>query len=224
MSSKVFKKIALVGTLLGSILVSGCGSSDPNGVNPESQNNYPGYNTGGYYTPGGCVPITSAIGFSGTNVNVSTTRLAASQGQLSIGTGPAPGATGYGSGSYYRSGVDGTIQVNLAATQNTNPYGYPQYATAGTVTGSVQLSAQALQLIQTIASGSGYGYGYPGYNYGYPGVPTPVGPTSICANAIAMDLTLFPGSGMTGGVPTVTGAVDLYMTGTPGINGYRLIF
>lgn len=177
-------------------LLVGCGSSSPTaGVGTVPGAQYPGYPG----APGGCVPISAQIPFTATNIyfdwaNIvggSIPQSGQSVGQVMVGGSP----TG---GQYYRSGVDGTISMNIVQSQQgfggtpypTYPQGaypvpsqYPSYNTGynnklANATGFLQISGQTqqdimykVQLGQIQIPGFSGGYGqYPmQYPNQYPG-------------------------------------------------------
>ena len=94
--------------LLAIMLLSACGSDPVPVVNP---------NPGGF-GPGGCVPINAQIGFTGTNNEFSYAQFKAGTIPATmLGFGSVAGTLAMGGGAaggpYQRSGVDGTISMNI---------------------------------------------------------------------------------------------------------------
>lgn len=232
MKNQSYKRIAAaLAILLSGPLLTGCGSSEPDAPVAAA----PAPVTPGGFGPGMCVPISSQIGFSGTNVYFDSANIYGGMvpgmqaiGQMTVGTGGA-------GGPLMRSGVDGTISMNVTNTQTAGvapgtPGMMPGMTMMGTgtgsgmvsVTGFVQISPQTQQDIMYQAQigripvgGVGYAGMVPGA-MPQPGVmPGMAAPTQLCVSGIAMNLGHYYNT-------IHSGHVYLYMNNTQ--HGYKLYF
>jgi hypothetical protein len=174
--------IAAIGALM-----TGCGSSNNS---PGIPGNNPLYGPNG--TPiAGCVPVSSQIPFTANNMYFDWANIVAGAipGSQSIGQVLVGGAaTG---GPYQRSGVDGTISMNIIPVGQTTTTPYPGYP-SGTFPSPYTMPTTGLQSQMANASGflqispatqqdimnqvamnpSAYGVSYP-YGTGYPNTGYP---------------------------------------------------
>ncbi len=182
-------------------LLVGCGSS--------STRSGSGYQPG--VGLGGCVPINSVIGFSGTNASFTPMSIRAGEiprsqtyGQMGIGGAVA-------GGPYQRSGTDGTISMTIQpvgqGTIGTQPVN--NYNGAANVNGQLQLSSAVQQDIYWRFGGQMPGTTIPGQ------IPGQTITNTACVSGIAMDLGIYQ-------TMLYGGYVYLYMNNTK--NGYVLYF
>jgi hypothetical protein len=236
--TKIQRMVAVI-AVAGLPLLTGCGSSSPSnngGVGGVPGAQFPG-------VPGGCVPITAQIPFTATNIYFDWANIVGgtipqsgqSVGQIVVGGSP----TG---GQYQRSGVDGTISMNIMPSQQVAGSPYPTYPTGtypipgqystgygagynsklANAQGFVQISAQTQQdIMYRVQMGQiqipGYtgGYGYPSGGYGYPYPQPGTQQTQICVSQIAINVGHY--------YSTIYGGnVYLYLNGTQ--HGYVLYF
>lgn len=226
--------------------LTGCGSNNPDSAPPGNVvNPLP-------TTPVAplCVPITSPIAFTGTGISFDWANIlggsipadpyAGRNQPITAGTITIAAATTTPTGGpFQRSGVDGTISMNI--TQNTTvpvptPYptmpntypGYPYYpggyqanqfgAAPASATGFVAISQMAQQDIVYTMSGSSSGTtAFPGLNYypGYNTLPTTTTGTIPCVSGMAIDVGHYYNT-------IYGGYVYLYMNNTQ--HGYKLYF
>ncbi|OFZ21298.1 MAG: hypothetical protein A2X94_07555 [Bdellovibrionales bacterium GWB1_55_8] len=193
------KSVATALAIVGLTALTGCGKSStpvtggPVGYIPPQQ-----------LLPGGgiagqCMPISAQIGFTGTGIYVDSASIRGgaipgtqTMGQMNVTT------VGAG-GPFQRSGVDGTISMNVMlnnAAQPTVP-GYPtggywptpMTPTTANVTGFIAINPQTQQdIIYKFGGTTGYYPTYPTYPT-YPGtLPVPTTPTQqVCVSGIAID-------------------------------------
>ncbi len=218
--------------VLASLLVStGCGKADPN-ANPAPGATGPVAPIPGALTPlpTACVPINAQISFTATNIYFSSVNIEGGNvpgmtqpyGQVMIGGSP----TG---GPYQRTGVDGTVSINITPVQSaavppvptigyTGNYGNQsalQAPALANATGFVAISPQTQADIMYQYGGAATQYGYG--NQGYLPQPTlPVNPAQqVCISGIALDLGHYYNT-------IYGGHVYLYMNNSQ--SGYKLFF
>lgn len=209
------KRKAAIALALATVpLLMGCGSNKSNsGVGGVP----------GSIAAGTCVPITQQIPFTGSNIyfdwaNIRGGAIPRGQtfGQMVVG-GTLAG------GQYQRSGVDGTISMNIVQANQAVPTNgsYPYYPTnngssqLASATGFVTISSATQQDIMFRFSGTGGAYPTPYPTY--PGTtPMPTAPQSVpCVSGIAMDVGHYYNT-------IYGGNVYLYLNNTQ--NGYALYF
>lgn len=193
-------RIGVIG-IIGVAVLSGCGKSNP--VTPTV---VPAGTTTGLVS-GGCVPINTQIPFTGTNIYfdwmsiiggsipLGATSAYAGQtvGQMVVGGGVV-------GGTYSRSGIDGTISMNIVpqttgtVTTIGTTIGSLQPSTMATVNGAISISTATQQDIMYQIGGT---YNTLGTTIGtIPGtVPGTISGTTVaavpCVSAIAMDLQYY---------------------------------
>ncbi len=203
---------------LTAVALTACGKkSDSSGTPPPGTVSPPvggGPGTGGL--PGGCVPITSQIPFTGQGIYVDSANIiggqipsmdpAAYQAQGQFGLG------GGGAGPYARQGVDGSLQMNIQSTnsgQQWQQYGLGYPPGPAYVTGVLQISQATIQDIA--------------YQVAIGRIPLPnmqgqygqINPAQICVSAMGMNMGHY-------GHYLHSGKVYLYLNGTQ--YGYALVF
>ncbi|MGK5085914.1 hypothetical protein WDW37_21710 [Bdellovibrionota bacterium FG-1] len=219
--------------VIASLAVStGCGKSDP-AANPGTPGAVPVAPIGTPLTPvpTTCVPINAQIPFTATNIYFSSVNIVGgavpgetqAYGQVMIGGSP----TG---GPYQRTGVDGTVSINIMPSQQANvptpPVGIMPYNGYGTqsnlqppslanANGFVAISAQTQADIMWQFGGGGTQY--PNYNTGY--LPQPTLPVNqaqqVCISGIALSLGHYYNT-------IYGGHVFLYLNNSQ--SGYKLYF
>jgi hypothetical protein len=195
--------------LLAVVLLTACGSDNANTVtNP---------NPGGFGL-GGCVPINTQIGFNGANNEFSYTTIKAgtipattfgfggTHGTLTVGGGAA-------GGPYQRSGVDGSINLNVIPLS-----GAPGTTGSQLVSTNGVLSISALTQSDIMYHFTGSSTGFPNGGFPNPGTGTgfPQNGQNICVSGIAIDLGHY-------GYTLYGGNVYLYISvnGQQGLSGYQ---
>jgi len=236
-NQKKKKRLVLALTVASTLaLLTGCGTGSSTGPYPPGgvPQPLPGL-------PAGCAPITSPVGFTASNIYFSWSSVIGgilpnngqSVGQVIVG-GAAAG------GPYQRSGVDGSISMNITPMNTAQPTYGTSYSTGyygGTATqtanatGIVTISPQVQQQIMMAYGGTSgsyyptYGTSYPTsypstYPSTYPGtmpmtqMPT-MGGQQVCVSGIAFNLGHY-------GTTLYGGNVFLYLNGTQ--RGYALYF
>ena len=230
------RRIAAIAVAAGLLALTGCGSRS------DASNPYGpiGGIPGGVI--GGCIPINSQIGFTGTNAYFDAYNI---RGGVIPGSNQALGqmsvTTAAAGGPYQRQGSDGTISMNVVPQggintgyntgynpgyntgypyypQNPYPNPYMQPAGGASVTGFIALSPLVQgDISMRFGNGMvGTGYAYP---YTQPGVVNPYAPpiANVCVSGIAIDIGhTYQGYTLYGG------QVYLYMNNTQ--HGYVLYF
>lgn len=179
---------------------------------------------------GGCVPISSQIPFTGTGIFFDGDVIRGGAIPYGVATGQMVIGGGITGGPYQRTGVDGTISMNIIpnSVPAAAPGAYPVYPPVGipggagnaNANGYLQISSVTQQDIYYQCQQGGYCAGYTGT---YPGtyppgtLPMPTTPTAIqmCVSGIAIEA--FQSKNQ-----IYNGNVYLYLNNTQ--HGYKLFF
>ncbi len=157
------------------ISLAACGSNKSNTTTGM------GVGAGGYYNPvtgqwtsGGCAPLSSGqISFTIQGASVSNTQILG--GPMPGGTGSYGTSTvGTGAGYGYGYGYGGYGGSSLMKSSNTGTLTLSSIS-AGSVTGSIQLSQYALSMLMSSSGGYG-GYGTTGY-----------GASGLCVSGVSVN-------------------------------------
>ena len=234
---KLKPALIILAAALSTTMFTGCGS--PNsapvvpGVGGVAGGQYPNGQyrppyaqpyANGQYHPANCVAITSVIPFNGSGEVTLNTITAGhipnsrSHGQISLGTGPAV------NGQYGSTSGEGTLSLNINSNDgNRDGYGRDVHSSPSHLNGSLQLSPQTIQTIQSTQLTLNQGYIQPGSMPQYGALNN----SALCVTGISLMLTYSHGDGdqqqSAGPYPeSLSGEVYLYLNGSQ--HGYQLQF